>query len=354
MLEFQIRCRRPSFPVIPFIRSFARSAQRCRPRHLPGVLGAAAGCALLLPPLPALAQSWPVKGLRFVVSASPGGAMDTLSRIVGQALTERLGQPVVIENRPGAGGALAAEIVARAPPDGHALNVNSIAHAVLPAANRNLSFSPERDLVPVTIMANGPNVLVVHPSLPVRSVKELIALARARPGQLLYSSSGHGGNPHMAMEMFRLLAGIDIVHVPYKGAGPGVVDLIAGRVAMTFSSVVSARQEVAAGRLRMLASAGAKRSSFVPDLPTMAEAGVPGYAVDIWYALLAPAATPREVLQRLNTEIVRIVQTPALAARLAEQGLEPVGESLERSDAYIRAETARWAKVVKAAGITAD
>jgi tripartite-type tricarboxylate transporter receptor subunit TctC len=302
----------------------------------------------------AYAQPYPSKPVRFVVSASPGGAMDTLSRIVGNTLSERLGQPVVVENRPGAGGALGGETVARAVPDGYALNVNSIAHAVLPSANRKLSFSPERDLATISVMAIGPNVLVVHPSLPARNVKELVAIARARPGDLLYSSSGIGGNPHMAMEVFKLLAKIDIVHVPYKGAAPGMIDLIGGRVAMTFSSVVSARQEVATGRLRMLASAGAKRSVIVPDLPTMAEAGVPGYAVDIWYALFAPAGTPKEVLLRLNAEVVRSVQVPAVAARLLEQGLEPVGDTLERSDAYIRAETVRWAKVVKAAGIAMD
>jgi tripartite-type tricarboxylate transporter receptor subunit TctC len=309
-------------------------------------------CAGLVPA--ANAQPFPSKAVRFVVSASPGGAMDTLSRIVGNTLSERLGQPVVVENRPGAGGALGGETVARAVPDGYALNVNSIAHAVLPSANRKLSFSPERDLATISVMAIGPNVLVVHPSLPARNVKELVALARARPGDLLYSSSGIGGNPHMAMEVFKLLAKIEIVHVPYKGAAPGMVDLIGGRVAMTFSSVVSARQEVATGRLRMLASAGAKRSVIVPDLPTMAEAGVPGYAVDIWYALFAPAGTPKEVLLRLNTEVARSVQVPAVAARLLEQGLEPVGDTLERSDAYIRAETVRWAKVVKAAGIAMD
>ncbi len=302
----------------------------------------------------ALAQPYPSKPVRFVVSASPGGAMDTLSRIVGNTLSERLGQPVVVENRPGAGGALGGETVARAVPDGHALNVNSIAHAVLPSANRKLSFSPERDLATVSVMANGPNVMVVHPSLPARNVKELVALARARPGDLLYSSSGIGGNPHMAMEVFKLLAKIDIVHVPYKGAAPGMIDLIGGRVAMTFSSVVAARQEGATGRLRMLASAGAKRSLIVPDLPTMAEAGVPGYAVDIWYALFAPTGTPKEVLMRLNTEVARSVQAPAVATRLIEQGLEPVGDTLERSDAYIRAETVRWAKVVKAAGISSE
>lgn len=309
-------------------------------------------CAVHAPA--ANAQPFPSKAVRFVVSASPGGAMDTLSRIVGNTLSERLGQPVVVENRPGAGGALGGETVARAAPDGYALNVNSIAHAVLPSVNRKLSFSPERDLATISVMAIGPNVLVVHPSLPARSVKELVAIARARPGDLLYSSSGIGGNPHMAMEVFKLLAKIDIVHVPYKGAAPGMVDLIGGRVAMTFSSVVSARQEVATGRLRMLASAGAKRSVIVPDLPTMAEAGVPGYAVDIWYALFAPAGTPKEVLLRLNTEVARSVQVPAVAARLLEQGLEPVGDTLERSDAYIRAETVRWAKVVKAAGIAMD
>jgi len=312
-------------------------------------------CSIVSPfTIPAVAQTYPAKGLRIVVASTPGGGMDTISRIVGQSLTERWGQPVLIDNRPGAGGALASEIVAKAAPDGYTLGVNSISHAVLPSANRNLSFSPERDLAPVSVMANGPNVLVVHPSLPVRSVKELIALARARPGQLLYSSSGIGSNGHMAMEMLRLLANVDLMHVPYKGSGPAFIDLLAGRVAMNFSSVVSARQEVAAGRLRMLAVAGAKRSPSVPDTPTMAEAGVPGYAVDIWYVLFAPTGTPREIQSRLNTELNRIVNTPAIAARLAEQGLEPVAESLDRTAAYIRSETAKWAKVVKAAGITAN
>jgi len=225
---------------------------------------------------------------------------------------------------------------------------------VLPSTHKNLSYSPERDLTPVSVMVNGPNVLVVHPSLPVRSVKELIALARAKPGQLLFSTSGNAGPPHMAMEMFKMLAKIDMVHVPYKGTSPGIIDLVAGRVSMTFASVLTVRPHVESGKLRLLATSGAKRASVIPDVPTMAEAGVPGYAVDVWYAMFAPSATPTEILERLNGEVAAILNEPSNRSKLVSMGLEPVTESLGQTAAYIKAEIAKWAKVVKAAGIVAN
>jgi tripartite-type tricarboxylate transporter receptor subunit TctC len=302
----------------------------------------------------AVAQAYPSKPIRIVVSATPGGGVDTSTRIVGQGMAERWGQPVLIENRPGGGGAVAGDIVARAAPDGYTLKTISIGHAVLPSTHRNLSYDPARDLVPVSVMVNGPNVLVVHPSLPVRSVQELVALARSRKGELLYASSGNAGPPHMAMELFRMLAGIDLVHVPYKGTGPGMIDLVAGRVSMTFASVTSVRPHVESGRLRILATSGAKRSASIPDVPTMAEAGVPGYAVDVWYGMFAPSATPRDILLALNAEVARILNQPAVRSRLISQGMEPVAEPLDQTAAYIRAEIAKWAKVVKAAKISVE
>ncbi|MBY0439656.1 MAG: tripartite tricarboxylate transporter substrate binding protein [Burkholderiales bacterium] len=325
-----------------------------RAPRAPAALPALAAVLLAASAGPASAQAWPSKPIRIVVSATPGGGVDTSTRIVGQGMGERWNQPVLIENRPGGGGAVAGDIVARSAPDGYTLKTISIGHAVLPSTHRNLSYDPERDLVPVSVMVNGPNVLVVHPSLPVRSVKDLVALARSKPGELLYASSGNAGPPHMAMELLRMLAGIDLVHVPYKGTGPGMADLVAGRVSMTFASVISVRQHVESGRLRLLATSGAKRSASIPDVPTMAEAGVPGYAVDVWYAMFAPSATPRDILQTLNTEVARILNQPAIRAKLAAQGMEPVAESLERTAAYIRAETAKWARVVKAAKISVE
>jgi tripartite-type tricarboxylate transporter receptor subunit TctC len=300
------------------------------------------------------AQQYPAKPIRVVVGAAAGGGVDTITRVVGQNLTERWGQPVVVENRPGAGGAVAGEIVARSAPDGHTLYTVSISHSVLPSSHKNLSYSPERDLVPVAILVNAPNVLVVHPSLPARSVKELIAVARARPGEILYSSSGNASPPHLAMELFKMMAKIDMVHVPYKGTSPGITDLVSGRVSLTFASIISTRQHVQAGKLRMLATAGGRRAAAEPGVPTMAEAGVPGYAVDVWYAMLAPAATPREVLTRLNAEVAGILHTAAVKERVANIGLEPVGEPLDRTAAYMKSEIAKWAKVVQAANITSN
>ena len=225
---------------------------------------------------------------------------------------------------------------------------------MIPSSHKNLPYDPVRDLTPVAVMMNTSNILVVHPSLPVKSVGELIAFAKAHPGELTYSSSGNGGAAHLMLEAFKLATGTDILHVPYKGAGPGLVDLLAGRISLTVTTVAAAAGYVKQGKLRALATPGARHLSAMPELPTIADAGVRGYAVDNWYAMFAPAATPPEVLARLNGEIVKAVHAPDLQERLAANGLEPAAEPLANTNAYIKAEIARWAKVVKAARITAE
>lgn len=302
----------------------------------------------------ASAQNYPVKSIRIVTASGTGGGVDTISRIVGQKLSERWNQPVVVENRPGGGGVLGSDIVAKSPADGYTLLSISIAHSVIPSSHKNLPYDPVRDLVTVTVLVNAPNVLVVHPSLPARSIKELIALAKARPGELNYASSGNGSPSHLATELLKLLTGTNLVHVPYKGTSPGITDVIAGRVSAMFASVISTASHIKAGKLRVLATAGTKRAAAMQDVPTIAEAGVPGYAVDVWYAMLAPAATPKDVLSKLNGEVAAVLHLPDVRNRLAGIGLEPVGGSLEQSAAYIQSEIAKWAKVVKAANIVAN
>ncbi len=302
----------------------------------------------------AAAQTYPAKPIRIIVGAGSGGGVDTISRIVGQRLGERWAQQIVVENRPGAGGAVASELVAKSPPDGHTLLTISISYAVIPVSHKNLGYDPIRDFTPVAVLVNGPNILVVHPSLPVKSVKDLIALAKERPGQLLYASSGNGGAANLALEAFKLATGADIVHVPYKGTAPGVIDLIAGRISLTSAAVVSAMGYVKQGKLRALATVGAKRANAAPELPTVAEAGVPGYAVDVWYAMFAPAAVPTQVPAQLNGEIIKMLYTPEMKERLAVIGLEPAAEPLDKTNVYIKSEVAKWAKVVTAAKITAQ
>jgi len=302
----------------------------------------------------AQAQGYPAKPIRVVVSLAPGGGVDTISRIVAQKLGERWGQQVVVENRPGGGGALGADIVAKSPPDGYTLLTASLSYAVIPTSHKNLPYDPVRDLTPVAVLVNSFNILAVHPSLPAKSVRELIALARAHPGELSYASSGNGGAANLALEMFKLATGTNILHVPYKGTAPGIVDLMAGRVSMTASAVVSVMPYARQGKLRALATVGSRRTPAAPELPTVAEAGVPGYAMDAWFGMFAPAAVPKDVLAQLNGEIVKILYAPDMKDRLAQIGLEPAAEPLESTDAYIRAEIAKWAKVVKAANITAE
>jgi tripartite-type tricarboxylate transporter receptor subunit TctC len=302
----------------------------------------------------ALAQTYPSKPVRLIVSLAPSGGMDITSRIVAQKLGERWGQQVVVENRPGAGGALGSELVAKAPPDGHTLLTISISYAVIPSSHKNLSYDPVHDLTPVAVLVNTTNIIAVHPSVPVNSIKELIALAKARPGQLTYASSGSGGSAHLMMEAFKLATGVDILHVPYKGTAPGLVDVMAGRISLTATSIASATGFVKEGKLRVLATPGSKRAAAAPEYPTVAEAGVPGYAVDNWYAMFAPAATPKKVLTQLNGELIRILYAPEMKERLVASGLEPAAQPLDKTNAYIQSEIARWAKVVKAAKITTE
>jgi len=310
--------------------------------------------ALLLLPACGQAQNFPAKPIRIIATATAGGGVDTSSRIVAQSMQETLGQPGVVENRPGGGGAAGSDFVAKSPPDGHTLLTISISHAVLPSSHRNLPYSPERDLVPIAVMVNSPNLLVSHPSLPAKTVQELIAIARKRPGDINYASSGSASPSHLATENLKLLARIDLTHVPYKGTAPGLTDVVAGRVSLMFTSIISARHLVESGKLRALATAGGKRAAGAPEIPTIAEAGVPGYAVDVWYAMLAPSATPRPVLERLNQAVASTLHAPEVMKKLATLGLEPVAENLAATDAYIKSEIKKWARVVQAAKIVAD
>ena len=296
------------------------------------------------------AQSYPAKPIRFIVPLASGGGVDTSARLLGQKLTEAWGQPVVIENRPGAGGTIATEIVARAAPDGYTLVMVSSAHVITPSLYA-LSYDAVRDFAPITLAVLAPFVLVVHPSLPVRSVKELIALAKTRPNQLLWASSGNGSPGHLALELLKMMTGVQIVHVPYKGTAPGITDLIGGRVSVNSATIVSTMPHVTAGRLRALAVLSGKRSQAVPQLPTVAESGIAGYEIDVWYGTLAPAKTPKEIIARLHDETARILAQPDVKERMLAMGLEPIGNPPDQFADYLRAEVAKWAKVVRAADI---
>ena len=312
--------------------------------------------ALVLLMLPgfALGQAFPSKPVRIVVAFAPGGIADFAARSFSQKLSEAIGQAVVVENRPGAGGITGAEVVARAAPDGYTLLVTSISHTINPSVRKSLPFDAVRDFTPVTLVTDAPNFLVIHPSLPARSVKELVALARARPGQISYASSGTGTSTHLSGELFKALAKLDMVHVPYKGGGPAVIDLAGGHVQMMFSTLPSVLGQVRAGKLRGLAVTGAKRFPAVQEYPTMMEAGVPGYEVSGWSGLFAPAGVPREIVTRLAGEIGKILRAPELKERFASLGAEPVGNSPDEFAAFVRSEIAKWKKVVDFAKIQAD
>lgn len=301
----------------------------------------------------AIAQTYPAKPIRLIVPLAPGGGVDTTGRLIGQKLTDAWGQPVVIENRPGGGGTIATEMAARAMPDGYTLVIVSSAHAITPSLYK-LSYDAVGDFKPITLVVLAPFVLVAHPSLPVRSVKELIALAKARPNQLLWASSGNGSPGHLAMELLKMMTGVQIVHVPYKGTAPGITDLIGGRVSVNSATVVSTMPHVSAGRLRALAVLSGKRSQAAPQLPTVAEAGVPGYEIDVWYGIMAPAKTPKEIIAKLHDETARILAQPEVKERMLAIGLEPVGSPPGRFAEYLRAEVAKWAKVIRVAGIRID
>ncbi len=303
----------------------------------------------------AVAQSpaYPVKPVRLVVPSSPGGGTDILARVLAQKMSESLGQQFVVENRPGAGQVIGIEAVARSAPDGHTLLMAASAIVINEVLYAKPPYDTLRDFAPVTLVASLPNILVVHPALPVKSVRELIALAKTRPGQLNYSSAGSGTSPHLSMELFRLMAGITLTHVPYKGTGPATVDLVAGQVQLSMPNVLTALPQIKGGKLRALGVTSAKRATGLPDIPAIAET-VPGYEAIQWYGLLAPAGTPREIVGKVQAETARILVLPEVKARLASDGADAVGNRPDEFAAYIRAELAKWGKVVKTGGITLE
>ena len=313
---------------------------------------AAMGAAAL--PLPLRAQAWPAKPVRMIVPYPPGGPTDVIARIVAIRLSEALGQQVVLENKPGASGMIGAEQVARSAPDGYTLLANASIHVINPSLHAKTGFDAIEDFAPVTLLATVPLILVVNNDLPVRSVRELIAYARANPGKLNFGSSGNAAAPHLAGESFKLATGAPMQHVPYKGSAPALTDLIGGQVQLMFDSMPSAMPHVKAGKIRPLAVTTARRVAAVADLPTIAEAGVPGYDISTWYGVWAPKGTPREIVARLHAEIAKVLRLPEIRERFAALGAEPVGNTPEEFGAYCRTELAKWAKVVRDSGAKAD
>jgi tripartite-type tricarboxylate transporter receptor subunit TctC len=294
--------------------------------------------------------AYPVKAVRIVVPSSPGGGTDILARVLAQKMAESLGQQFVVENRPGAGQVIGIEAVARATPDGYALLMAASAIVINEVLYAKPPYDTLRDFAPVTQVVSLPNILVVHPALPVKSVRELIALAKTRPAQLNYSSAGSGTSPHLSMELFRLMADITLTHIPYKGSGPATVDLVAGQVQLSMPNVLTALPQIKGDKLRGLGVTSSKRATGLPDIPSIAET-LPGYEAIQWYGVLAPAGTPREVVSKLQAEIARILVLAEVKERLAADGADAVGSRPDEFAAYIRAELTKWGKVVKTGGI---
>lgn len=308
--------------------------------------------AALLFACSAAAQNYPSKPIRVVVVSTPGGSVDTMARTVSPKLAEKWGQQVIVDNRPGAGGAIAAEIVAKAPPDGYTLIMGTVASfATNVSLRKKLPYDPVKDFAPITLVATQNLMLLVHPSVPAKTVKELVALAKKRPGALSFASAGNGTGGHLSGELFKMLAGIDMLHIPYKGVAPAIIDVVSGQVTMTFASILSSLPQVKAGKLRPLAVTGGQRSPAAPQLPTMVEAGVKGYESATWYGLLAPAATPLEIVAKLNAEVVNILKSPEMHDRLSKEGADPVGNTSAEFSKFIQTEIDKWRKVIQAAGI---
>lgn len=304
---------------------------------------------------PAAAQQYPARPIRMIIGFPPGGGTDIIGRIVGQRLSEVLGQQILPDNRGGASGQIAAELTAKAPPDGYTVMMAHIAAiSILPTLISKLPYDPQRDFAPITLVAIGPNLLVVHPSVPARSVKELVALAKARPGQLHYASPGAGTVQHLAAELFKLQARVDMLHVPYKGSGQSIVDLIAGQVHLNFDSVPPVLPHVRSGRLRALAVTSEKRFSILPNIPTVTEGGVPGFDMSTWWGLVAPSAVSKDIIGRLQNETVKLLRQPDVKERIAFAGADTVGNTAAEFGVFIRSEAAKYARIVKAANIKID
>ena len=303
----------------------------------------------------ALAQTdYPSKPVRFIVGQAPGGATDIIARLVGSKMHEAFGQNVIVENRTGAAGSIGAASVAKSPPDGYTILVVSSSYAINPSLYSSLPFDPQKDLAPVSLLAEAPFLLVVHPSVPAKSVKELIALAKAKPGTLTYGSGGTGSSGHLAGALFEMGSRVSLTHIPYKGAGQALVDVVAGQITFMFASVLSATPQIKQGRLRVLGVTSNKRSRALPQVPTIAEAGVPGYATTTWYGLLAPAGTRQPVIDRLSAAAHKAVTSPELRDRMLSDGAEPIGSSPAEFQKHIATDMAKWRKVVQSAGVKAE
>jgi tripartite-type tricarboxylate transporter receptor subunit TctC len=319
-----------------------------------------AACAVLVTAVlafafPAQADTFPSRTVKLVVPFPPGGPLDATGRAIAQKLTEAWGQSVIVENKPGAGGNIGAGYVAKSAPDGYTVVMGALStHAVNPSLYPKMPFDAQRDFAPITLVAITPNVLVVNPSLPVHSVKELIAYAKANPGKLSFGSGSIGSAGHLAGELFKVDAGVDMVHVPYKGAAPAMQGLLAGDTQLMFDNLASAMSQVKAGKLRALAVTTAERSKLVSDLPTMAEAGVPGFDISTWYGLLAPAGTPPDLIAKWNADVTKILSAPEMRERLATQGAEAAPDSPADFAKFIASELVKYAKIVKASGAKVD
>lgn len=300
---------------------------------------------------PVLAQDYPEKTIRIIVPYPAGGTADMLARTIGQKMAESLGRQVLIDNRAGAGGNIGADLAARAAPDGYTLLMGTVAtHAINPNLYSKMPYDVVRDFAPIVLVATLPNLLVVNPLVPARNVKELIALAKSKPGELAYASAGNGTSQHLSGELFKKMTGVDMIHVPYKGNAPAVTDLVGGQVQVMFDNIPVSLQQVRAGKLRALAVTGPRRSPVLPDLPTLSEAGLPGFSIASWFALFAPAGTPAKILLRLNQEAVKAIVSQQLRQQWLNQGIEPAGGTPEQLAAFQRIEGPKWAKIVRDSG----
>src|SRR3954469_12227249 len=297
--------------------------------------------------LGANAQAYPSKPIRFVSPYPPGGANDILARIIGQKLSEYLGQQLVIENRGGATGNIGAEYVAKAPPDGYTILMGQASNLTINVSLMKMPYDPVKDLAPVTLVATTPNLLVVHPSLPVKTVKDLVVLAKVKPGSINYASSGSGSAGHLAAELFKRVAHIEMVHIPYKGAAPALTDVVAGQAQIYFTSPISAQPFVKGGRLRMVAVTCLKRSPSLPDIPTIAESGYPDFEVVSWWGVLTPAVVPKDIIGKLHAEIIKVLASPEIKTKFADQGADVASDTPEQFAAYIKSEIAKWGKLIK-------
>jgi tripartite-type tricarboxylate transporter receptor subunit TctC len=302
----------------------------------------------------AFAQAWPSKPISLIVPFPPGGTTDVLARSLAEKLSQSLGQTVIVENKPGAGATLGADYVVKSKPDGYTLLIGAVHHSIASSVYKKLPYDFQKDLAPITTIALVPNVLVVNTGTPAKNVAELVAMLKAKPGDYNYGSNGNGTAQHLIGTQFQNLTGTDLAHIPYKGSGPLATDLLGGQVTMSFDTVTPVLQHIRSGKLRALAVTTAKRSSALPDVPTLDEAGLKGFDIGTWFGVLAPAATPRDILVRLNTEMVKVIRSPEFRKRMDEIGAEPIGDSAEQMARQIAGETEKFAKLVKAAKVTIE